>query len=115
MAEHITREEMKDALQASAITLVEALPEKYYNDGHLPGAVQMNHDEVVAKADILLPDKAALIVTYCASETCPNSGYVADQLIARGYTNVKKYVGGKRDWEEAGEKFEQKSTPTNVT
>lgn len=106
MAEQITREEIKNALQAGAITLVEALPEQYYNDRHLPGAVQMNHDEVNAKADQLLRDKNALIVTYCSGETCPNSGYAADQLIAKGYTNVRKYVGGKKDWEESGEDFE---------
>ena len=106
MPETMTREEIKDALQKGTLTLVEALPEKYYNDGHLPGAVQINHDEIEAKADTLLPDKDALIVTYCTGESCPNSGYAADHLIRKGYTNVRKYAGGKEDWTEGGEALE---------
>ncbi|MDJ0567507.1 MAG: rhodanese-like domain-containing protein [Pleurocapsa sp. MO_192.B19] len=108
MTKTITGEELRTALaKGKNLTLVEALPEKYYQAGHLPGAVQMNYDEVNAKADALLPDKNAFIVTYCASETCPNSGYAAEALVERGYTNILKYVAGKKDWTESGGKLEK--------
>lgn len=106
MTESITREEIKDALTKGSVILVEALPEKYYDQGHLPGAIQMNYDEVDEKANSLLPDKSAFIVTYCASDTCPNSKYAAEALIKKGYTNVRKYVGGKKDWVDAGGEVE---------
>lgn len=106
MAEEIKREDIKQALVKGDVILVEALPEKYYREGHLPNAIQINHNEVATKASQLLPNKDALIVTYCTSDTCPNSGYAADHLIDMGYTNVKKYVGGKKDWTGAGEVLE---------
>ncbi|MGH7851379.1 MAG: rhodanese-like domain-containing protein, partial [Thermodesulfobacteriota bacterium] len=59
----ITREELKGALDNGAgVTLVEALPEKYWRDGHLPGAIQIDYTEVPGKAGVMLPDKGARIV-----------------------------------------------------
>ena len=82
--------------------IVEALGEGYYVKGHLPGAINIPHDQVRALAPELLPDKSAAIVTYCASATCQNSHIAADTLRAMGYTNVSVYVEGKQDWADAG-------------
>lgn len=84
------------------VTLLEALPEKYYRDGHLPGAKHLPHDQVRQLAPGLLPDKSAAIVVYCASATCRNSHIAAQVLAQMGYTNVAVYAGGKQDWQEAG-------------
>lgn len=83
-------------------TLVEALPEKYFRDWHLPNAVNINHDQVRQRAAELLPDKHAEVVVYCASATCRNSDLAARQLTALGYTDVAVYKGGKAEWEAAG-------------
>lgn len=82
-------------------TLVEALPEKYFRQWHLPNAININHDQVKQLASDLLPDKDAELVVYCASETCQNSHMVANQLVALGYNDVSVYKGGKADWEAA--------------
>jgi rhodanese-related sulfurtransferase len=66
----------------------------------------MPHDEVDAIAPRLLPDKAAAIVLYCASDTCENSHIAARRLGELGYTDVRVYAGGKKDWEGAGLPFE---------
>ena len=84
------------------ITLVEALPEKYYRDGHLPGAKHLPHDQVRQLAPAVLPDKDAGIVVYCASASCQNSHIAAKVLEQLGYTNVAVYAGGKQDWQETG-------------
>ncbi len=103
MAKRITRDQINDHLNSGdAITLVEALPERYYNDAHLPRAIQMDYTEVGEKARSLLPDKNAKIVIYCASTECRNSTKGAHALDALGYTNVHEYVDGKQDWIEAG-------------
>lgn len=107
MANTISREELASLIESGQnINLIEVLPEKYYREGHLPGAVQMNYDEVEQKVDELLPDRTALVVTYCSSDTCPNSAYAADALIERGYINVRKYAGGKKDWTDSGNQLE---------
>lgn len=108
---HITREELKNALGNGAkVTLVEALPEKYWRDGHLPGAIQIDHTEVAGKAGAMLPDKGARIVVYCASTECQNSTKAARTLEALGYTEVYEYAEGKQHWVEAGLPLEKEQS-----
>ncbi|MFM9969891.1 MAG: rhodanese-like domain-containing protein [Burkholderiales bacterium] len=89
--------------------LIEALPEKYFLDGHLPGALHLPHDAVRTLAASLLPDKAAPVVVYCASKTCQNSHIAAAQLVSLGYGDVAVYAGGKQDWVEAGLPLEREA------
>jgi rhodanese-related sulfurtransferase len=99
----ITRDELKAALDGGApLTLLEALPEKHYRQGHLPGALLFPHDQARALAPQLLPEKQAAIVVYCASATCSNSDQAARALTDLGYTDVRVYAEGKADWQAAG-------------
>jgi rhodanese-related sulfurtransferase len=98
----ITRAELRDAIEAGDVIVVEALAAPYYEDAHLPRAINIPHTEVAELAPALLPDKDAAIVTYCSNTACPNSGIAAAQLTKMGYTNVRKYAEGKQDWSEAG-------------
>jgi rhodanese-related sulfurtransferase len=103
MVKSITRDELKALLDGGeAVTVVEALPEKYYLHAHLPGAVRLNNDEVEARAAGVLADKAARIVVYCASITCENSHKAAALLDGLGYGDVSVYAEGKADWVAAG-------------
>jgi rhodanese-related sulfurtransferase len=100
---HITREELKSALESGLKpTLVEALPEKYWREGHLPWALQIDYTDVADKAKELLPDKGARIVVYCASTECQNSTKAARTLEELGYRDVYEYVEGRQHWIEAG-------------
>ncbi len=99
----ITREELKGALDNGAkLTLVEALSEKHWRDGHLPGAIQIDYTEVEDRAGAMLPDRGARIVVYCANTECQNSVKAARTLDALGYTDVYEYAEGKQHWVEAG-------------
>ena len=110
MSKLIDRNELQRQLSAAnPPILVEALPEKYYRDGHLPGARHLPHTEVAQLAAGVLPDKDAAVVVYCASATCQNSHIAAKLLEQRGYTDVSVYAGGKQDWSEAGLAFERET------
>src|SRR5262245_38272392 len=99
----IKREEIRRLLASkTSMTLVEALPETYYAQGHLPGAINLPHDKVRERAPALLPDKSAFIVVYCSNAPCQNSAIAARTLDSLGYTNVAEYVEGKQEWVEAG-------------
>ena len=98
----ITRDELRAAIDAGTVTVVDALGGQYYAQQHLPGAVALVEDDVAPRAADLLPDKGAAIVTYCSNPSCPNSQRVADRLTALGYRNVRKYREGIQDWVEAG-------------
>ncbi len=102
MMRTITRDELKTGLDAGTITAVDALPESYYSQQHLPGAFNLIAANVEDRAGELLPDKAAAIVTYCSNPACQNSTQVATKLERLGYANVRKYTGGIEDWVGAG-------------
>ena len=55
------------------LVLLEALPAKYYNAEHLPGALHMPHDEVQTLAPKLVPNKNTPVAVYCANKNCQNS------------------------------------------
>lgn len=113
MTRTITREELARRIEAgTAPLLLEALPERYYNQKHLPGARLFPHDQAAQLAPAMLPDRHAEIVVYCASRTCRNSHIAAQRLVQLGYTKVAVYAGGKQDWEEADLPFETAAAET---
>jgi rhodanese-related sulfurtransferase len=85
-----------------ALALLEALLEKYYQEGHLPQALHMPHDKTRQLAGLLVPDLSTEVIVYCASATCQNSHIAARLLEQIGYTNVAVFGGGKQAWVEAG-------------
>jgi len=61
----ISRDELKAAIDAGTVTVVDALGGDYYAKQHLPGAVALAPQEVDAIASSVLPDRQA---------TCPLFG-----------------------------------------
>jgi rhodanese-related sulfurtransferase len=103
MSTIITLKQLKEQLASSMPpVLLEALPPKYYLDGHLPGAIHFPHDRVRSLAEAIIPDRSTGIVVYCASATCQNSHIAAAAMVSMGYKNVRVFAGGKKDWLEAG-------------
>jgi rhodanese-related sulfurtransferase len=98
----ITRDELRAALDRSEVIAVDALPDTYFNQQHLPGALNLVEADVKDRAGELLPDLDAAIVVYCSNAACPNSHAVARALTQLGYTNVRRYREGIQDWVEAG-------------
>ena len=100
MSNNISRTELQSIL--SNVVVLEALPEQYFADGHLPGARRIDVKTAVADAAQVVVDKATPVVIYCASATCQNSHQAAGALERAGYTNVRVYAEGKAGWAEAG-------------
>ena len=63
----ITRDQLRTEIEAGTVTVVEALGPQYYEQAHLPGAINIPHTEVRQLAPALLPDKDADIVVYCGN------------------------------------------------
>jgi len=102
MTPEISRAELHRELAGGAApTLVEALGAAFFDDAHLPGAINIPPDQVDRLAPTLLPDIDASIVVYC-SGTCQNSEIAARRLEELGYRSVRIYLGGKEDWVEHG-------------
>lgn len=86
-------------------TFVEALPRDHFDEGHLPGAVNIPLNQVDKLAPDLL-DKGDTVVVYCASYACKASTHVTRKLLELGYRNVLDYKGGKKEWKREGFKLE---------
>ena len=66
-----------------------------YDEGHIPGAIVISHEEIAEKAEGVLTDKNQLILVYCRSGR--RSKLAAEALVELGYTNIKEF-GGIIDW-----------------
>ena len=98
----ITRDELYERIVGpEPVTVVEALGAAYYEDAHLPGAINIPPGHVDRVAPALLPERDAPVVVYC-SGSCTSAEVVAGRLEALGYTDIGVYTGGKEDWVEHG-------------
>ena len=111
MTQTITRTDLEALVVTGAVVLVDALPASYYDQLHLPGALNLVESDVDTEAPRLLPNKNATIVTYCSNEACGNSQAVANRLERLGYTAVSKYREGIQDWAAAGNPTESTQAP----
>lgn len=82
--------------------LIDTLPATIFAEGHLPGAINIVSDDIVAQAPKRLPDLNAPIVVYCASANCRRAGLSAQRLEQLGYTRIFHYEGGKKEWTTIG-------------
>jgi len=98
----IDRDAVREAIDTGRAVVVEALPASYYEDAHLPGALNLPHDSDEATIAEVLPVRAAPVVVYCSNLACQNSTILSRRLAQLGYTDVREYEGGKEDWITAG-------------
>jgi rhodanese-related sulfurtransferase len=110
MTRLVDRTELQALMASGTVTIVDALPEPYYNQQHPPGALNLVEADLDARAASVLPDKPATIVTYCSNRACGNSKAVANRLGRLGYTDVRTYADGIQDWAEAGLTVEGSAT-----
>ena len=98
----ISREDLKQITSRGEAVLVDARTPEKFNKSHLPGAINIPAGKAADLAPVLLPDKRALIVTYCVNFTWKLSEQLARELTALGYENVRNYQEGRQDWMAAG-------------
>ena len=63
----ISTRELKSKLDSKQVTVVETLAAERYQQGHIPGAVNIPPEQIRELAPQLLPNKNAEIVTYCSN------------------------------------------------
>lgn len=98
----LTREELKGMMdRGDAFVLIDARGHGAYKAEHLPGAVSVPSDHV-GKHLLEGLEKTDTIITYCSSFACEASGIAAEKLRRYGFTDVREFSGGLKDWKEAG-------------
>ena len=93
---NITAEEAKQIMDTEeGYIILDARTQEEYDEGHIPGAIVISHEEIAEKAEEVLTDKEQLILVYCRSGR--RSKIAAEALAELGYTNIKEF-GGIIDW-----------------
>ena len=93
---NITAEEAKQIMDSEeGYIILDVRTQEEYDEGHIPGAIVISHEEIAKKAEEVLTDKEQLILVYCRSGR--RSKIAAEALVELGYTNIKEF-GGIIDW-----------------
>ena len=93
---NITPQEAKALMDSEeGYIILDVRTKEEYDQGHIPGAIQISHEEIPEKAEQVLTDKAQLILVYCRSGR--RSKLAAEDLVKLGYTNIREF-GGIIDW-----------------
>jgi len=104
----VNTEALAALLRAKApMTVLDARTSKYDDGRRVPGAKALSPAAKDAEVTALLPDKKALVVTYCAGLKCPASHVLGEKLRSMGYVNVLEYHEGIEGWVAAGNVVEQ--------
>ena len=93
---NITAEEAKQIMDSEeGYIILDTRTQAEYDEGHIPGAIVIPHDEITDRAEEELPHKDQLLLVYCRSGR--RSKLAAEVLVKLGYTNIKEF-GGIIDW-----------------
>ena len=98
----ISISDLKAAIDAKKVTLLDANGSKSWKQGHIPGAIDFktSSDKL---ASVLPSDKGALVVAYCGGPRCKAYKAAVEAAQKLGYTNVKHLPAGISGWTKAGE------------
>ena len=93
---NITAEKAKQIMDTEeGYIILDVRTQEEYDQGHIPDAIVISHEEIAEKAEKVLTDKDQLILVYCRSGR--RSKIAAESLVELGYTNIKEF-GGIIDW-----------------
>lgn len=111
--QNVTVEELRRWLErGERFVLIDALAPMVYAHSHLPGAINVPPSDVdPSRLAKRIPDRNTMIITYCTSPDCDDSIRTAEKLSALGYTNVRRYGGGKNEWRDLGLPLERAGKP----
>jgi rhodanese-related sulfurtransferase len=108
----VSTQELRQILAARSATVFDSRPHLEYAISHIPGAVNVAAKPGVEMAKyvsdvaeigrVLENRKDAPIVLYCNGPFCEKSKRLSDELLAAGFTNVRRYQLGMPVWRALG-------------
>lgn len=97
-----TRDEAWSLYQTGSASFIDSRHDFDFNLGHIAGARNLPLKDFEAKKALLdsIP-KDRTIVVYCDGAECNSSIQLAVKLMNGGFTNVRIFFGGWREWLDA--------------
>ena len=104
----ISISELKAAIQAKKVIIIDANGTEKWQEGHIPGAIDFETNKEKL-ANVLPQQKDALVVAYCGGPKCRAYQKAAAAAKGLGYSNIKHLSAGISGWVKAGEQTEKGS------
>ena len=94
--QQITQEEAARIIkEETGYIILDVRTEEEYDEGHIPGAINIANEDIGTDELPELPDKDQMLLVYCRSGR--RSKEAAEKLVALGYTQVLEF-GGIMTW-----------------
>ena len=108
----VSTEELRRALEEKSATVFDVRPSLEFAISHIPGSVNVAQKTGTSKA-LYISDAAEVervvggkkstpVILYCNGPFCGKSKRVAEDLLAAGFTNVRRYQLGIPVWRALG-------------
>jgi rhodanese-related sulfurtransferase len=104
----VSTNELRKILAEKSAAVFDARPLMEYSMSHIPGAVNVSEkpgvpvsqyvSDVAEVGRVVGNNRSAPIVLYCNGPFCGKSKRLSEELIAAGYTNVRRYLLGIPTW-----------------
>lgn len=97
----VTLHEAEEAWRKRSAVFIDARESDFFEEGHIPGAINVPVSQV-AHPTGLPENKAAALIVYCSGGDCEDSRILAKALGAAGYESISVLAGGWDEWTAAG-------------
>jgi rhodanese-related sulfurtransferase len=84
----------------AGVLILDVRTQEEFSSGHVPGAVNISHDELASRLSDLDSEKDRAVVVYCRSGK--RAGLATAVLLDAGYTNVLHLEGDMNAWKANG-------------
>jgi len=108
----VSTEQLRGVLADMSAVVLDARPLREYATSHIPGAVNVAAkpgvplsayvSDVAEVGRLLEGKKQTALILYCNGPYCGKSKRLAEELLAAGYTNVRRYQLGIPVWRALG-------------
>lgn len=98
--------EFHSAVDNKSALILDARPSVFFEQGHVPGALNLARDDFARDyrelAGVMDAAHDKPVFVYCSGGECHDSRLVANALLNLGFSNVRVFTGGWNDWSAAG-------------
>ena len=101
----LSADEVERLIGRDDVLIVDVNPERRWEAGHIPGAV--NVDPAAFTAEDLGVSPETLVVFYCSDPGCGASPHAARRAVRMGFERVALMPAGIRGWVAAGKEVER--------
>ena len=99
-------DKFRSAVDSKSALILDARPSVFFEQGHVPGALNLARDNFAGDyrrlSTVLKANTDKPIIVYCSGGDCHDSRLVANALLNLGFSNVSVFTGGWDAWSGAG-------------